>query len=558
MKDLKIWIQQSNINCTFSGAVLIIEDFGKLLFIKDKDGIIIRKEWTLVLDDEEYDFLDDDKEIKYVVFKFGNRYYYCDSNKRKKNEYNEQAIIPEFKDFRNIGKFTSDFQDINFCHLGIHTGYELLNGSGGADSWINKAKFYDYKSLGICERNTLAGSLAFQLQCDKSGIKSIIGETISVVYDYDESKEFQNVYEVKIFIKNEIGWRNLLRISKAINVDYDEFIPLEKLLTFTDGLIFVFFRESYLYNAVNKKEKFISDLEKWQSKIDFEDLYFQIDLNEFLDDTLDISNLEKIKTYFDKLSKLIKPIYIEDSYYVEKIDASVKTILNKIDRQTSPSSNEQYFKSIDEIIEKNLKLFNSEKSFNLFFKSLENTFELSEKCSYKIDVGNHKLPKYNIKNKIDFYHEKINEGFYKKVYKKFDGDDDKMKIYLDRIDEENDVIIGAGFVDYFLILWDVVNWAKTEKILVGPGRGSAGGSLVAYLLGIIEIDPIEYDLLFERFLNKTRVMPEIFYDIEFEDGKKITLLEGDKLPLKNGEFIDIDIDLDFSSIDIDIDLILKK
>jgi DNA polymerase-3 subunit alpha len=526
MKDLKIWIKQSNINCTFSGAVLFIDNFGKLLFIPEKDGIIIQKDYSLILSDEEYDLLDEDAEIKNVVFKFGNRYFFCSVNNRKKNEYNEDVIEPRFNDFRNIGEFNSDFNDLNFCHLGVHTGYELLNGSGDADSWLKKAKHFKYNSLGICERNTLAGTLSFQLQCEKHSIKSILGETISVVYNYNAEKEFQDTYEVKVYVKNSLGWKNLLRISKAINVDYKEFIPLEELLELSDGLSFVFFKESYLYDNIYKKENFLKDLKLWKSKIKKSDLYFQIDLNEFSDDSLDIENLKRIKHYFENYSNLIKPIYIEDCYYVEKIDSQVKSILNKIDRKTIPSSNEQYFKSIDDIIEKNIGLFVSDDSLDLFFQSIENTFELSEKCNFKIDIGNHKLPKYKVKNKIQFYHDLIEKGFEQKVLNKF-KDEKTINKYIERIQEENDVILGADLSDYFLILWDVVNWAKSENILVGPGRGSAGGSLVAYMLGIIEIDPIQYDLLFERFLNKTRVsgeraksadsLPDI--DIDFE-GKR--------------------------------------
>lgn len=528
MKELLDWIKESNIDCTIDGTVLFIENLGKLLFVKDKKGIIITEEWLLNLSDEEYEILEADEEIKYIVFKFGNRFYFCPTSNTKKDRLNQMCIEPKFNDFRNLGKFSSDFEELKFVHLGIHTGYELLNGSGDAEKWVKKAKFFNYKGLGICEKNTLAGTLAFQLQCDKSEIKSILGETISIAYNYDSSKDYQDIYDVKVFVKNELGWRNLLRISKAINVDYEDFIPFEELKKYSKGLIFVFFRESYLYDNIYKKDKFLSDLDNWKNLVPKKDLYFQIDLTEYSDDGYDIENLKKIKHYFEKYSDHIKPIYIEDSYYVEKIDSDVKSILNKIDKNTIPTSNEQYLKSLDEIINKNISLFESnENALDLFFDSINNTKQLSDKCNFKIDIGHHKLPKYEIRNKLDFYDDLIFKGFQEKVVKKFKNDPDKIEQYLERIDEENSVIVGANLVDYFLILWDIVGWAKSQNILVGPGRGSAGGSLVAYLLNIIEIDPIEYNLLFERFLNKTRVsgeraksadsLPDI--DVDFE-GKR--------------------------------------
>jgi DNA polymerase III subunit alpha len=508
MKELKNWIAEYNIDCTFDGTVLVINNFGVALFVAPKDNKIISNDWSLNLSDEDYDILDASEEIKFIIFQFGNRFYYCDSNNRKKNEYNEDVIIPKFNDFRNIGKFNSEFEDLQFCHLGIHTGYELLNGSGEAELWIKKAKFLNYKSLGICERNTLAGTLAFQLQCQKYDIKSILGQTISVAYNYSEDKEFQNIYDIKLFVKNKIGWQNLLRISKAINVDYNDFIPLEELLELSEGLMFVFFKESYIHNNIYKKENVIKDLKTFKKYVSKDDLYYQIDLTEFSDGEYDLDNLNKIKFYFENYSLKIKPIYIEDSYYVDKIDSGVKSILNKIDRKTQPSSSEQYLKSVDEIVEKYIPLFSNDNSFDLFFQSISNTNEISEKSNFSIDIGNHKLPKYKVKNKEQFYLDLITKGFEEKILPKYGDDMDKLNLYLERIEEENSVIMSAGLIDYFLILWDVIDWAKKQDILVGPGRGSAGGSMVCYMLGIIEIDPIEYDLLFERFLNKTRVSGE--------------------------------------------------
>jgi len=557
--DILNWIENNNINCTFKGAVLIIENFSKMLFVKDKEGIIINKDFSLNLSDEEYDFLEENKDIEYIVFKFGNRYYFCKISNKKKNEYNEDVIKPEFNDFRNIGDHQSDFKEYNYCSLGVHTGYELLNGSGECETWAKKAKYFKFEALGICEKNTLAGTLSFQIACKKHGIKSIKGMTISVAYDYDAEKEYQNVYDMKIYVKNEEGWRNLLRISKILNIDFlGEFIPQENLFQFTEGLIFVFSRESFLYSSLNNRRDFLTDLEIYKTFINKDDLYFQIDLTEFLDDNYDVDNIRKIKAYFDNFSKYIKPIYIPDAYYVEKIDCSVKGILNKIDRKASIESEDQYLKSIDEIIHGNSRLFEqNDKALGLFIESLQNTDEIASKCDFTIETGHSKLPKYPRKNKEEFYHELIAKGFEEKIYKKYKGDDEKIAMYLDRVDTENEIIVQGDLIDYFLILWDIIDWCKRNDILVGPGRGSAGGSLVAYLLGIIEIDPIIYDLLFERFLNKTRVLPEVIYDLTMEDGTVISVSEGDSVPLMNGKMKEINSKLDLIKIDIDVEKMKK-
>ncbi len=557
--DIINWIENNNINCTHSGAVIVIEDFAKMLFVKDKDGIIINKDFSLNLSDEEYDFLDENKDIEHIVFKFGNRYYFCAIKNKKKNDYNEEVIKPEFNDFRNLGNHKTDFKEYKYCSLGVHSGYELLNGSGECDNWAKKAKYFKFEALGICEKNTLAGSLAFQLACNKNGLKAIIGQTISVAYNYDPEKEFQNVYDIKVFVKNETGWRNMLRISKMINIDYGEFIPQENLLQFTEGLIFVFSRDSFFYHSLNNRRDFLTDLEIYKTHIDKSDLYFQIDLTEFADDNYDLENIKNIKKYFDGFSKYIKPIYIQDAYYVEKIDSSVKVILNKIDRKASVESDDQYLKSVDEIIQQNSHLFdNNDEALGLFIDSLQNTNEIASKCDFKIEIGHSKLPKYPKKNKEAFYHELIAKGFEEKIYNKYKGDDEKIAMYLDRVDTENEIIVQGDLIDYFLILWDIIDWCKRNDILVGPGRGSAGGSLVAYLLGIIEIDPITYNLLFERFLNKTRVLPEVIYDLTMEDGSVISVSEGDSVPLTNGKMKEINSKLDLIKIDIDVEKMKAK
>jgi DNA polymerase-3 subunit alpha len=520
MKELKDWIEQKSIKCTIEKNVLDVQDFGKLVFIEEKEGKVISSDFSFILTEDEFYRISED-DIKYILFKWGDKFYYSEK-KIRKDEYNEDIFVPEFKDFINIGVYVSEL-DIDFVHLGVHTGYELLNGSAEPEYWISKASFLNQKCIGLSDKNTLAATLPFQLACKKKGIKSVLGQTVSVAYDFDSSDEHHSLFDLKLFVKNEQGWRNLLRIGKAINVEYDKFIPEDELFEFVDGIICVIPLDSYFNHNITSESanKILKKYKKYFKK----DLYYQIDSVEFEDDSVDMQHLSNMRFYIDNFSDVLKPVMINDSYYIEKTDYKIKSILNQVDRKTRLSSKDQYYKTVDQALDKILPLFskNPEK-FDVILESVSNTVVIAESCDYSIDTGNHKLPKFEHPDSESLYHELLDKGFQKKVIDKFHDDEDKIISYYKRLEEENSVIVGAGFVDYFLMLWDVVEWCKTQNILVGPGRGSAGGSLVAYLLGIIEIDPIQYNLLFERFLNKTRVsgeraksadsLPDI--DIDFE------------------------------------------
>ena len=525
MIELNEWLKSRGINYEVDSNIYDVPGFGKLLYLNGVDGKIIGDDFEFLISDEEDELLYERDDLNHVVYKWGTKFYYSPLEE-KRDEGGDVVYEPVFNDLINIGEYKSVF-DFKFVNLGVHTGYELLNGSGESSRWIDKCSFFNHDAVGICEKNTLAGTLPLQLSAKKKGVKCVHGQTVSVAIDYDEKAEYQNTYDLKLYVKNYAGWRNLLNISKLINVDFDSFIPEEILLEKTEGLICVFPTQGYFNRISGDKKAGIRYIKKYKELFG-NDLYYQIDSSEFDDDKLDLMNLNNLKTYFDKFSKLIKPVVISDAYYIEKQDFGTKDYLNKIDRKAIPYSVDQYYKDADDIVDKIVSMFNSSpEKFDLVVRGLVNTRVIADACDYQIDTGNHKLPRFEVDDPEKLYDDLITKGFQKKVLMKFGDDSEKCAAYLDRVDEENDVIKGAGFIDYFLILWDIVEWAKSQDILVGPARGSAGGSLVAYLLGIIEIDPIQYDLLFERFLNKARVsgeraksadaLPDI--DVDFE-GKR--------------------------------------
>lgn len=535
--NLKNWIDENKLTVDeLESNIFEIKEVGKFLLIEAKDDKIIGSDFDFLLSEEEYDRLDVG-DIKYILFQFGGFFYYSEL-KTDKNQYNELYYKASFNRFKSLGKISDDL-GIDFVNLGVHSEYELLNGSSEATDWIKKAKFLGHDSLGICDKNTMGGTLPLQIACDKAKIKPIFGETVTVAYSFDEKSEVHNTFDLKLYVKNKKGWRNLLKINKAINVDYDnfQFVPEEILLECGEGLIAVFPRESY-FNEIKEDKKAAINLIKLYEKT-FDDLYYQIDSVEFESDKIDAKNLDNIKTYIKDYKSFLKPVLINDCFYIEKSDYGLKDYLNKIKKVNDYSSLEQYYKSTEETWNKFISLNLSEEACSVIEKAFLNTRNIANECNYKIEVGTHKLPKFDAKDAVKLFYDLIAHGVENKIIGKVDNED----IYFERIKEECDVIVGANFTDYFLINWDIVKSAKDKGIMVGTGRGSVVGSLVAYLLDITTVDPIPYNLLFERFLNKTRIsgeraksadsMPDVDLDFQASRREEVKDYIGEKYTLNN-------------------------
>lgn len=491
-----------------------IPEVGKFLLVEPKnikvviageeeirESVVFDTEFQMQLNPIEDKYCDT---VDYLLFEFGNNWYYTDS------------LTPEeIKEFKYLGKANITFTDINYPHLAIHGGYELCNGSRQYKDWCKKAKFLNIQTLGICEENTLAGTLDFQDACSKADIRSIIGETITILTT-DRAK-----FNIKLYVQDQEGWKNLLWINKLINVDNEgAYIKEEELFNRninTEGLICV------LNPDVDLKKYYGQD----KFEFYFSDVYYQIDFVEWSSQTRDEHWLLAIKDYFDNYQQYgLKPLLICDSYYLDKADHIIKQSLNTIGKIGFKSqSADQYFKSIDEIFIQVSELYaeNDASWFDKMKDAVSNTNELCASIDFKIPVGQFRLPAYEMteeeKIKYSTLEEMmwglIEEGLEKKVFNK--GLDEE--VYLDRIQTEFEVIKGGGVISYFLILADIIRWCKEQNILVGIGRGSSAGSLIAYCLDITKIDPLPYELLFERFLNAGRVgksLPDIDTDFPGE------------------------------------------
>lgn len=505
-KSLSEWIENNKLSVSESkindSDIVSIEGVGTFLYVHPFDGKIIDEDFAFILSDEEFDLLDE-KKVNYILFEFGKKFYYS-SPKQSKNRYNEIIYKPEFNDFKYLGatKETTEYI-LPFVHLGVHSEYEMLNGSGACELWAKKAAFMKVKALGICDKNTMAGVLSFQTACEKKGVKSIIGETVTVAIDYSEEKQNQETFELKLYVLNYEGWKNLLLINKAINVDYYGFIPDTLLYTLGKGLCCVVPKESEFNYIKDDKAKVIKLIAKYKKT--FDQVYYQIDTVEYTSQQLFRKHLENIDTYIMKYKRFIKPILINDSYYLDAEEGGLKSLLNKVSGKAAPESNNQFFKSFMDTLESYKEWGEVSELWDVILSGRHYAEKLTDKIDFRINIGERKLPHFEVKDVEGLFFQELERGINERLA---DKTDKEMKKYLDRLETECAVIVPNGLCDYFMILWDIIKWCRDNKILTGPGRGSVCGSLVAYLLYITDVDPLKYGLMFERFLNETRVSGE--------------------------------------------------
>ena len=428
-----------------------------------------------------------DENINYIVFKFGDNWYYYDTRKDFK-----------FNILKYVGEREKCVHEQPFVNLGVHTPFELLNGSFSLADWTKKAKYLGQPALGICDNNTMAAALILQKECEATGIKHIFGYSLTFTDGIEK-------IGAKVYVQTQEGLQNLLRIQKAINVDSDNrIIELHDLLKYGHGNVLVFdkYSSGWLVNLGDSIDLFLDS---------FEDCYYQLDLSEFKAERIDIRVLEATKLYFDNIYKTgdLPPVLIADCYYLDKDDAKNKIILNKIaEGAAHEQSDDQYFKDLDEHWDTIVPLFDAEKwdIEDIFNWACENTVKIAEGAIAKFETDRNFMPQYDMtpeeQHKFGDRHtmflELLEEGFKKLVPK---GQEEQ---YRKQLEHEIYVLESTNNVDYMLVQYDTVNWARKNGILVGCGRGSAGGCLVLYLLGITLIDPIKYDLLFERFLLPER------------------------------------------------------
>lgn len=394
--------------------------------------------------------------------------------------------------------------DNKFVHLNVHTEYSLLNNYNPIEKLINKAVELNFKSMAITDYNNMYGVIDFYKRCKKNSIKPIIG--CEVTLKYPNSK----FYNVILLAKNNNGYKNLCRlVSNLYTVEDREecFITFDELEKFSRNLILIVgSRRSYFYNCILNQNLEIAknDLINFKNIFGKDNLYLELNFH-FEDD-----DEKNINTYLEISNELnVNTVVTNDVHYLESVDFNLFNIARSISKGIEISElkeeiftkPEYYLKSEDEML----------KIFSQLNESIENTKLIADRCNVEFDFKTYHLPKYVVPDgfttKEDYLHSIVQVG----MNKRYEKVTDKI---INRVNYELSVINNMGFTDYFLIVWDFVNFAKKNEIPVGPGRGSGANSIVAYCLEITDIDPIEYDLIFERFLNPERIsMPD--FDIDF-------------------------------------------
>lgn len=444
-------------------------------------------------------------ECDYYAYKFGGVYYML-----PKGSENDVKLTR----LKYIGQAKQEFPNPVF--LGVHGQYEMMSGTGTYADWCKKAKFLGVQTLGICEKNSLAGALKFQTECKKNGLKSIIGMECSV---YEEARDYK--FTVKVYARNDLGWKDLLTINKFINCDNPKYIGItdfRNIIHNNDNLI-VF---------VDPKT---TDYDKFKS-MNLDIAIYQLDPCEYVENGRDEWYLKNLKKFFMDEDLLAVPSV--DAWYLDEEYSCIRPRLHSIGGTTAYESENQYFKNNDQIFVELSQMFpDTDEGFsdvyNRFTEGLEFLENIAEEITFQIDVSKRHLPHYKMTKEESEQFETNEDLFWSLVADGLERHPDLIEtwgeeVIMERIDREVGVIKLGEAIDYFLITWDIINWCHRNGIMTGISRGSAGGCLISYLLGITKLDPLKYNLLFERFLNAGRVkvsLPDIDCDYPGEDRPRV-------------------------------------
>lgn len=362
-------------------------------------------------------------------------------------------------------------------HLNIHTAYDLLHSSLKIKEVVSKAARQGYTSLAITDTNVLYGYIEFYDACIEANIHPIFGMTIYVT---------DGLYDIEtvVLAKNNNGLKNLYQLSSALKLKDKRETPIEWLKKYVKDLVVIFKNASEEHQTIIKQ----------------------------------FDEIEHIYVNHTSQSEIKRPkVWAQNAYYLNPEDADTIYALaairdnSKLDLVNEHGSREEHFYNQEELqhLEVNDAIW-------------QQTLEIENICRAEMTFNQTLLPKYQTPNQQSSkqYLWKLLE----QALNNLNLSPQQYDTYYERLSHEYDVITGMGFEDYFLIVSDLIHFAKTNSIMVGPGRGSSAGALVSYLLNITTIDPIKYNLLFERFLNPQRVtMPDI--DIDFEDTKRDQVIQ---------------------------------
>lgn len=412
---------------------------------------------------------------------------------------------------------------MSFVHLHNHSHYSLLDGLTKLDEMISYAKEQGSPAVALTDHGSMYGVIEFYQKAKKAGIKPIVGVETYLAqgsrFDKntrDDAKSFHLV----LLAKNKIGYQNLIKLVSSAHLDgfyYKPRIDWELLKEHSQGLIAL---TACLAGEIPRLIKGGNSAKAKERILEYNKLFGQDNFYLEIQDHPELPDQKMVNEQLIKFSQELKIplVATNDVHYFKKEDAEAQDILlclqNKkkitdTDRMTMIGYGDYSMRSNSEMIT----------AFKDVPEAVANTLKITEKCNLEIELGNIQLPYFEVPAGYDgnsYLRKWCEEGILRRYPK---ASDEELGQVKERLDYELSVITKMGWPSYFLIVADFIKWAKDNKIVVGPGRGSAAGSLVCYLTGITNLDPLKYDLLFERFLNPERIsMPDI--DMDFADTRR--------------------------------------
>ena len=410
-----------------------------------------------------------------------------------------------------------------FVHLHIHSEFSLLDGANRIKDLPVRAKELGMDAMAITDHGVMFGAIDFYKACKKEGIKPIIGCEVYVAprSRFDREPGIDNKYNHLILLaKNNQGYKNLSKLVSLGFIDgyyYKPRIDLEILEKYSEGLVCL---SACLAGSVNQallngQNEKAEEIALWHKRVFGEDYYIEIQNNGIKEQVLANQKLVQLARKLD-----IPLVATNDAHYLKREDAYNHEVLLCIQTGKRMSdedrmkfdTKELYVKSPEEMID----------YFKAFPDAIENTVKIAEKCNVEFEFGHTILPNYEVPEGFETHYDYL-EHLCKEGMKKRYGENIPEE-YQKRAEYELGVIKKMGYVDYYLIVWDYIHFAKLNDIPVGPGRGSGAGSILAYAIEITDIDPMKYNLLFERFLNPERVsMPD--FDVDFSDEQRPDVID---------------------------------
>lgn len=419
----------------------------------------------------------------------------------------------------------------DFVHLHVHTEYSLLDGANRIKDLVARVKELGMKAVAITDHGVMYGAVEFYKECKKNGIKPIIGCEAYVAprTRFDKEPNIDDrLGHLILLAKNNVGYKNLIKLVSLSFTEgfyYKPRIDMDILRKYSDGLICSsaclagFINRALLADDFEGAKKIANEYVEIFGKDDF---YIELQHNGIREQTLANQRLIKLARELG-----LKMIATNDAHYLKRQDSyshevllCIQTGKKMIDEDRMRMGSDEFFiKSPEEMYQ----------NFKNLPEVLENTVEIANKCNVEFEFGHTILPNFDTPNNQNHF-EYLRMLCYEGMYKRYFNDDielgllpldekiEKMKSLkselVQRMDYELSVVNKMGYTDYYLIVWDFIRYAKEQDIPVGPGRGSGAGSLAAYCIEITDIDPIKYNLIFERFLNPERIsMPD--FDIDF-------------------------------------------